>query len=107
MEEFLGFFLALFSTLAAGVVSGLRLKPYLDAGVQFTPPSFALYPALLACAFALPTVIATFWRRPQRVVTIGAIPFTKRQLFAVLWSVLYIVLALTYFPYEQTEPPLA
>ena len=49
-SELLGFGPALGSTLAAGRVSGLRLKPYLDAGAVYTPPTFMLYPALIATA---------------------------------------------------------
>ena len=102
--EFLGFFLALFSTIAAGVISGLRLKPYIDAGEQFTPPTFALYPALLALAFASLPVFFLYRRRPQIFVSVGSIKFTGRQLFIVLWSVLYIVIALTFFPYQPAGP---
>ena len=53
MRELLGFALALSSTLTAGLVSGVRLKPYLDASAIYTPPTFALYPALIAAAFAI------------------------------------------------------
>lgn len=106
MEEFLGFLLALFSTLAAGVVSGLRLKPYIDAGEQFTPHTFALYPALLAFALAFPSVWF-LWRRRPLVVTIGSIKFTEGQFFAVLWSLLYIVIALAFFPYQPIKRPLS
>jgi hypothetical protein len=100
VDEFLGFFLALFSTIAAGIISGLRLKPYIEAGEQFTPPTFALYPALLALAFVLPIVFLTFRRRQHLFVTVGSVKFTQRQLFAVLWSLVYITIALTFFPYQ-------
>lgn len=100
MDEFLGFFLALFSTITAGIISGLRLKPYIEAGEQFTPPSFALYPALLALAVVFPIVFLAFWRRKQVFITVGSIKFTQRQLFAVLWSLVYVTIALTFFPYQ-------
>jgi hypothetical protein len=111
MTDFLGFFLSLFSLLAAGMISGLRLKPYIDAGEQFTPRTFALYPALLAFVFAFPIVVFLYWRRRQIFVTIGLIKFTDKQLFALLWSILYIFIALTFFPSQPTEqqpsvPPL-
>ena len=104
MSELLGFALALLSTLIAGVVSGLRLKPYLDAGEVYTPPTFALYPALIATGLSLLLVLLCCrWRR-RSLVQIGPVSFTSRQLFAFFWCLLYVFVAVVFFPYQ---PPLA
>ncbi len=100
MNELLGAGMALLSTVAAALVSGLRLKPYLDAGAVYTPPRFALYPALIAVAVAVPTVVSLFWWRRKTSVTIGPATLTDRQFFAVLWCLLYIFTALIFFPYQ-------
>ncbi len=100
MNELLGVGMALLSTVAAALVSGLRLKPYLDAGAVYTPPRFALYPALIAVAVTVPTVVILFWWRRKTSTTLGPATFTDRQFFAVLWCLLYICTALIFFPYQ-------
>ncbi len=100
MNELLGAGIALLSTVAAALVSGLRLKPYLDAGAVYTPPTFALYPALIAVAVAVPAVVILFWWRRKTSVTVGPATLTDRQFFAVLWCLLYIFTALIFFPYQ-------
>ena len=104
MNELLGFVIALFSTLLAGIVSGLRLRPYLDAGEVYTPPTFALYPALIATGLSLLLVLVVCQWRRKATVRLGPVSFTGKQFFAVLWCLVYVLVALTCFPYQ---PPLA
>jgi len=104
MNELLGFVIALFSTLLAGVVSGLRLRPYLDAGEVYTPPTFALYPALIATGLSLLLVLVVCQWQRKATVRLGPVSFTGKQFFAVLWCLVYVLVALTCFPYQ---PPLA
>ena len=119
------------SILAAAVVSGLRLKPYIDAGVTYTPASFMIYPALLAFAIAAPLVFLLRKLQGDKDVDLGPLTFsdqpasaspprplrgrimsliTKRQLPArtpliAFWCVLYIVIAVTFFPYQGPTGP--
>jgi len=81
MSKLVGFAVALFSTLLVGVVSGLRLKPYLDAAAVYTPPTFALYPALIATGFSVFMLMLCQWRR-KSLVNIGPVSFTGKQSFA-------------------------
>jgi len=103
MKEVYGFFIALLSTLAAGVVSGLRLQPYIKAGAVYTPPTFMLYPGLAALALAILSVLFLYTLRKKRIITIGPASFTDRQFFAALWSLSYIVIAVGVFPYQPLE----
>jgi len=106
MSDLLGFAIALFSTLIAGVVSGLRLKPYLDAGEVYTPPTFALYPALIATGFSVFLLILCQPRR-KSLVNIGPVSFTGKQFFAFVWCLFYVLVALTFFPYQPSLAPQA
>jgi hypothetical protein len=106
MSELLGFTLALFSTLLAGVISGLRLKPYLDAGAVYTPPTFALYPALIATGCAVFLLLLCQWRS-KSLVNMGPVSFTGKQFFAFVWCLSYILVALTFFPYRPPFAPRA
>ena len=125
-NELRGMLITAGSILAAAVVSGLRLKPYIDAGVTYTPASFMIYPALLALAIAAPLVFLLRKLQGEKDVEIGALTssvspasaspprpvrggimslITKRQLpvrtpIIAFWCVLYIVIAVTFFPYE-------
>jgi hypothetical protein len=103
MKEVYGFFIALFSTLAAGLVSGLRLRPYIEAGAVYTPPTFMLYPGLTALALTVLSVFFLYTWGGKKVVTIGPASFTHRQFFAALWSLSYIVIAVGIFPYQPPE----
>lgn len=132
-NELRGMLITAGSILAAAIVSGLRLKPYIDAGVTYTPASFMIYPALLAFAIAAPLVFLLRKLQGEKDIELGPLTFsdqpasaspaqpvrsgiisliTKRQLPArtpliAFWCVLYIVIAVTFFPYEgPTEPDL-
>jgi len=100
MDILLGWFMALLSILAATILSGFRLQPYLAAGVQITPPTLALYPALLAATVSAPATFIFYWRGRRRVY-IGPISFDKQQFFAFLWSLFYIGIAVSLFPYQE------
>ena len=130
-NELRGMLITAGSILAAAVVSGLRLKPYIDAEVTYTPASFMIYPALLAFAIATPLVFLLRKIQGDKDVDLGPLTFsdqpasaspappvrsgimsliTKRQLSArtplvAFWCVLYIVIAVTFFPYEGPTGP--
>lgn len=103
-NELLGMLATALSVLVAAVVSGVRLKPYLDAGETYTPASFMLYPALVAIAVAGPLVF--FLRKVQgkKDIEIGPLVFKDRTPFMALWCFLYVVIALTFFPYDGPDP---
>lgn len=103
-NELLGMLATALSVLVAAVVSGVRLKPYLDAGETYTPASFMLYPALVAIAVAGPLVF--FLRKVQgkKDIEIGPLVFKDRTPFMALWCFLYVVIALTFFPYDGPTP---
>jgi hypothetical protein len=105
MNQFLGILLTALSVLSAAIVSGLRLKPYLDAGETYTQPTFALYPALIAAAVALPLGFLLRQWQGKKDIDIGPITLADRQPFIVLWCILYMVVALLFFPYQE-RPPL-
>ena len=99
------------SVMIAAIVSGLRLRPYLDAGETYTPPTFAMYPALIAIAITVPLVFVLRWWQGKVDVDIGPVTLADRQPFIVLGCLLYILVAVTFFPYQQpskalpTSPP--
>jgi hypothetical protein len=92
------------SVMIAALVSGFRLKPYLDARETYTPPTFALYPALIAVAIAVPIGLLLRWWH-GREVDIGPVTLTDRQPFIVLWCLLYVAVAVTFFPYQPPPKP--
>lgn len=107
MNHFLGIFITALSVLIAAIVSGLRLKPYMDAGETYTPPTFALYPALIAAAIAIPTVLLLRKIQGKTDIDIGPATFADRQPFMVLWCILYVTIAVTFFPYQERPKPPA
>ena len=94
------------SVMIAAIVSGFRLKPYLDAGETYTPPSFAMYPALIAVAVAVPVVFLLRWWHGKAEIDIGPVTLTDRQPFVVLGCLFYIIVAVTFFPYQPPPKPL-
>jgi hypothetical protein len=93
------------SVMIAAIVSGFRLRPYLDAGEAYTPPSFAIYPALIAIAITVPVVLVMRWWQGKSDVDIGPVTLTDRQPFVVLACLFYIFVGIAFFPYQQ--PPKA
>lgn len=104
MNKFLGVGVTALSVMTAAIVSGLRLKPYLDAGETYTPPTFALYPAFIAAAIAVPIILLLRKWRGKMDIDIGPITLTDRQPFMVLWCLLYVIIAVTFFPYRPPYP---
>jgi len=101
MNKLLGLGATAVSVMVAAVVSGLRLQPYLAEGQAYTPPAFALYPAMIAIAIVVPVVfILRFWRG-KRDVDIGPVTLAANQPFIVLGCLLYVVVAVTFFPYQK------
>ena len=94
------------SVMIAAIVSGLRLKPYLDAGETYTPPTFAMYPALIAVAITVPLVFMLRWWQGKADLDIGPVTLADRQAFIVLGCLLYIFVAVTFFPYQQLPKAL-
>ena len=103
MNKILGLGVSGLSVVLAAIVSGLRLKPYLDAGETYTPPTFALYPVLIAVALTVPAVFILRKWQGKTEVDIGPVTFTDRQPFLVLGCLLYVIVALLFFPYQK--PP--
>src|SRR5262245_3540597 len=93
------------SIMIAAIVSGFRLRPYLDAGETYTPPTFAMYPALIALAITVPVVFMLRWWQGKKDVDIGPVTLADRQAFIVFGCLLYIFVAVTFFPYQP--PPKA
>lgn len=102
MNQILGLLITGVSVLLAAITSGLRLKPYMDAGVEHTPMTFAVYPAGIALAITVPTVFFLRWWQGKRHVDIGPVTFADNSLFVVLGCLVYIVVAVTFFPYEPS-----
>jgi len=107
MNQVLGLVITGVSVLLAAITSGLRLKPYMDAGVEQTPMTFAVYPAGIALAITVPTVFLLRWWQGKKHIEIGPVTFADNSLFVVLGCLLYIVVAVTFFPYEPPAPFLS
>jgi len=105
MGQVLGLVVTSVSVLLAAITSGLRLKPYMDAGVEQTPMTFAVYPAGIAVAITVPIVFLLRWWQGKRNVDIGPVTFTDNSLFVVLGCLLYIAVAVTFFPYDPSTTP--
>src|SRR5262249_40812937 len=96
------------SIMIAAIVSGFRLRPYLDAGETYTPPTFAMYPALIALAITVPVVFMLRWWQGKKDVDIGPVTLADRQAFIVFGCLLYIFVAVSFFsflPPPHTPPP--
>ncbi len=102
-NELLGMLVTALSILSAAIVSGIRLKPYMDAGETYTPASFMIYPAVIAAVIAVPIIFFLRKRQNSQTIAVGSLVFKDRAPFIALWCVLYIVIAFTFFPYE---PPV-
>jgi hypothetical protein len=106
MDQLYGLGLTGLSVLLAALTSGFRLKPYLDAGVERTPMTFALYPAGIAVAIAVPTILLIRWWTGKKAITIGPVTFTGNLPFITLGCLLYVIIAVVFFPYQAPPPPL-
>lgn len=107
MNQIYGLGLAGLSVVIAAITSGIRLKPYLDAGVERTPMTFAAYPALIAVAITVPVVFAVRWLTGKKSIVIGPVTFSGNLPFITLGCLLYAFIAVLFFPYQAVLPPPA
>src|SRR5581483_3972507 len=107
MNQILGLGITAASVLLAAITSGLRLKPYLDMGVERTPPTLAIYPAAIALAITVPVVFFLRWRQGSKHVVVGPAKFMDNSLFVAMGCLLYILIAVSFFPYQPPyQPPV-
>ena len=104
MNQFSGLLITALSVLTAAIVSGVRLKPYLDAGAARTPASFMLYPVLVTLAITVPLVFLLRKVQGKKDIDIGPIRFTDRMPFIALGCVVYAVISLAFF-YDRAPVP--
>jgi hypothetical protein len=106
MDQIYGLGLTGLAVLIAAITSGLRLKPYLDAGIERTPMTFAIYPAGIAIAIAVPVVFLIRWWTGKKAVSVGPVTFTGNLPFITLGCLLYALIAVLFFPYQAPIPPV-
>jgi hypothetical protein len=104
MNQLIGLGLTALSVFSAAIVTGFRLKPYVDAGETRTPPTFAIYPVAIALAITVPVVFFLRWKQGSKHVVIGPAKFMDNSLFIVLTCFLYILIAVSFFPYKPLVP---
>ena len=103
MNQLIGLGITALSVFSAAVVSGLRLKPYMDAGITRTPPTFAIYPAAIALAITVPIVFFLRWRQGSKHVVVGPAKFMDSSLFVAMGCLLYILIAISFFPFQAPD----
>ena len=96
MNQFSGLLITALSVLTAAIVSGLRLKPYIDAGAAHTPASFMLYPVLITLAITVPVVFLLRKVQGKKDIDIGPIQFNDRMPFIALGCIVYAVISLAF-----------
>lgn len=105
MNQLYGVGITGLSVMLAAIVSGFRLKPYIDAGLERTPMTFAFYPAVIAAVIAIPAVLFVQWWTGKKTVDLGPVSFTGNLPFIALGCLLYIFIAIAFFPYQPVSPP--
>jgi hypothetical protein len=105
MRQLYGFGITAVSVLTAALVSGFRLKPYLDAGVERTPLTFAFYPAVIATAITVPVVLLLRWWTGKKSINVGPVTFIGNLPFIAFGCLLYVLVAVTFFPYQAPPQP--
>ena len=100
MNQLIGLVVTALTVFSAAITTGFRLKPYMDAGVTRTPPTFAMYPAAIALAITIPLVFFLRWKQGSKHVVIGPAKFMDSYLFVALGCLLYILVAVSFFPYQ-------
>jgi len=105
MNQLYGMGITGLSVMFAAIVSGFRLKPYIDAGMERTPMTFAAYPAAIAAAIAVPVVLLIRWWTGQKTVNVGPVSFTGNLPFIALGCILYVLIAVSFFPFQASPPP--
>lgn len=101
MNKILGLGATALSVMIAAIVSGFRLQPYLAARQAYTPPAFALYPALIAVAITVPVVLILRQWQGKADMDIGPVTLADKQPYIVLGCLLYVIVAVTFFPYQK------
>lgn len=104
MNQLIGLMITALSVFSAAIVTGFRLKPYMDAGMTRTPPTFAMYPAAIALAITIPIVFFLRWKQGSKNIEIGPAKFMDNSLFIVMGCLLYILVAVLFFPYQPSAP---
>lgn len=104
MNQLYGMGITGLSVMFAAIVSGFRLKPYIDAGMERTPMTFAAYPAAIAAAITVPVVLFTRWWTGKKTIDLGPVSFTGNLSFIALGCLLYVFVAVLFFPYQHTSP---
>jgi len=105
MNQLYGLGITGLCVLIAALTSGFRLKPYLDAGVERTPMTYAAYPAAIAVAIAVPVVFFIRWWTGKKDIDVGPVTFTGNMPFIALGCLLYVLIAVLFFPYQEPPPP--
>ena len=105
MNQLYGMGIAGLSVMCAALVSGFRLKPYIDAGMARTPMTFAVYPAAIAVGIAVPVVFFVRWWTGKKTIDVGPVSFTGNLPIIALGCLLYILIAVSFFPYQEPSPP--
>lgn len=105
MNQLYGMGITGLSVMFAAIVSGFRLKPYIDAGVTRTPMTFAVYPAGIAVAIAVPLIFFIRWWTGKKTIHLGPVSFTGNLPFITLGCLLYVFIAVSFFPYQELPPP--
>lgn len=93
------------SVMVAALVSWARLKPYVDAGEKYTPPSFFIYPMLVSLAITVPVVFFLRWWQGKKDIAIGPIAFPRDFAFVAFGLVAYVFVAVVFFPYQPPPRP--
>jgi hypothetical protein len=97
MNQFSGLLVTALSVMAAAIVSGVRLKPYIDAGAARTPASFMLYPVLVTLAITVPMVFLLRKLQGKKDIAIGPVTFNDRMPFIAFGCIVYAIISLTFF----------
>lgn len=105
MNQIWGLGVTALSVMIAAVVSGFRLKPYLDANLERTPLTFAFYPLTIAVALTVPIVFLLRRWQGKQDIDVGPVTFTGNLPFIALGCLLYVVVAVALFPYQEPRPP--
>ena len=103
MNQLIGLIATALTVFSAAIVTGFRLKPYMDAGMTRTPPTFAIYPAAIALAITVPVVFFLRWKQGSKHVEIGPAKFMDSSLFVAMGCLLYILIAVSFFPYQSSS----
>jgi hypothetical protein len=98
LNQLAGMGIAALSVLLAAVVSAVRLRPYLEAGVTWTPLGVVTYPAIIALGVAVLTFSGLRARMDRRaVLDIGPVSFSIQHSAVIVGCLAYVAIALLFF----------